>query len=257
MAELHVLTSPQILTKQIGELSESPENLNRLPHKMTIFHQLMSKDAWKNGTVPVPGSLYEESQALMFGGGDTTGNALMVTTFHVAKRPEIYKKLKAELKSAWSSLDETPSLKSLEHLPYLNAVIKEGLRMSTGVVSGLARMVPSQGAKICGAFIPAGVSSHAAHLHMDCPNAMARQSFLVAVLSYTITRVSSPILMNLDQNGGLRTLISTAGWSPFRVGLGHALASSTYQWPSKRTPVLFTDASTVWLGWNCAWCWRT
>lgn len=118
----------------------------------------MNKEAWKNGTVPVPGSLYEESQALMFGGGDTTGNALMLTTYYVAKQPETYMKLKQELRSAWPVLDRVPSLKSLEQLPYLNAVIKEGLRMSTGVVSGLARVVPLSGAKICDTFVPAGVS---------------------------------------------------------------------------------------------------
>jgi len=46
----------------------------------------------------------------------------------------------------------------LEQMPYLNAVIKEGLRMSSGVVSGLLRIVPSPGATICDTFVPAGVS---------------------------------------------------------------------------------------------------
>jgi len=126
---------------------------------MTIFHQLLNKDAYKNGAVPVAGSLYEESQALMFGGGDTTGNAMMLTAFYVTKQPDVYKKLKAELMSTWPVLDQVPSLKTLEQLPYLNVVLKEGLRMSTGVVSGLARIVPPAGAKLCDTFIPAGVSS--------------------------------------------------------------------------------------------------
>jgi cytochrome P450 len=48
-------------------------------------------------------------------------------------------------------------LRELENFPYLNAVIKEALRLSSGVTSGLPRVVPPSGATIAGANVPAGV----------------------------------------------------------------------------------------------------
>lgn len=116
----------------------------------------MSPEAYKAGTVPSAGSLYEETQALMFAGADTTGNTLMLGTFHLLKSPELYQKLKEELRSAWPDLAEQPPLRELEQLPYLDAVIKESLRMSSGVVSGLLRVVPKGGATIAGHYVAAG-----------------------------------------------------------------------------------------------------
>ncbi|KAI9720911.1 MAG: hypothetical protein M1828_005481 [Chrysothrix sp. TS-e1954] len=159
----------QILGQQIQELVDDPSQLDSLPHRMTIYHALMDKDAYKNGRVPSAGSLYEETQALMFGGSDTTGNALLVTSFHLLKSPTMYKILKAELQTIWPNLENVPSARSLEHLPYLNAVIREGLRLSHGVVAGLLRVVPNQGATICDTFIPGGtiVSCASPFVHLN------------------------------------------------------------------------------------------
>ncbi|KAF2456731.1 cytochrome P450 monooxygenase-like protein [Lineolata rhizophorae] len=145
------------LLEQISELTEHPESLDHLPHKMTIYHALMDKDSYQNGTVPSAGSLYEEAQALMFAGGDTTGNTLMMCSFHLMKNPEAHAKLRMELRAAWPDIHQpSPSLRELEKLPYLNGVIKEGLRLTSGVVSGLLRIVPPEGAKIAGTFVPGG-----------------------------------------------------------------------------------------------------
>jgi cytochrome P450 len=94
----------------------------------------------------------------MFAGSDTTGNALMVGTFHLLKQPEQYMRFKTELLDAWPHLHRRePTLRKIESLPYLDAVIKESLRMSVGVVSGLLRTVPKEGATICGVSVPGGV----------------------------------------------------------------------------------------------------
>lgn len=155
---LSIIGRTQILGQQIKDLSSNPANLELLPHNMTIYQQLLSKESYRSGTAPDPGSLKDEAQALLYGGGDTTGNTLMVGAFHLMKNPETLRKLQAEMRTAWPNLDHMPSLRELEKLPYLNAVLKESLRMSCGVVSGLLRIVPRQGAPICGAFVPGGVS---------------------------------------------------------------------------------------------------
>jgi len=126
---------------------------------MTIYHRLMDADAYRNKSVPSAGSLYEEAQALMFGGVDTVGNTLMIGTHYLLQQPDKMQKLKTELSKIWPSLnDGEPKVRTLESLPYLNAVIKESLRMSSGVVSGLLRVVPPAGATITGVSVAPGVS---------------------------------------------------------------------------------------------------
>jgi cytochrome P450 len=127
---------------------------------MTIYHRLMDPDAHRDKQIPSAGSLYEEAQALMFGGTDTVGNTLMLGAFHLLKHPDKMQKLKSELSAAWPSLLENePKVRDLERLPYMNAVIKESLRLSSGVVSGLLRIVPATGAVITGVDVPPKVSA--------------------------------------------------------------------------------------------------
>ncbi|KAH7062170.1 cytochrome P450 monooxygenase-like protein [Macrophomina phaseolina] len=164
-----------LLRAQIRELVRDPERaLDGLPHDMTIYHRLMDPSAYRggDGEVPGEGSLYEEAQALMFGGADTVGNALMVGSFHLLREGEKYERLKQELEGAWPVLEGQeagPSAKELAELPYLDAVIKEALRMSSGVVAGLLRVVPKEGAVIAGMSVPGGtvVSCSSTFVHFN------------------------------------------------------------------------------------------
>jgi cytochrome P450 len=154
-----------LLRRQINDLTDDPEKLKQLPHNNTVYHRLMDAELYRDKTVPSPGSLYEEAQALMFGGADTVGNTLMVGTHRLLQHPEKMQKLKAELLEVWPVLNERePRIRDLERLPYLNAVIKESLRISSGVVSGLLRIVPPSGATIAGIVTPPGVCFLSAHL---------------------------------------------------------------------------------------------
>lgn len=152
-----MLRGIQLLQKQIKELTSDPEKLEKLPHQMTIYHRLLDQEAYRNKAVPPPGSLYEEAQAMMFAGGDTVANALMLGSFHLLRQPEQYSRLRQELQEGWPDLESPLDSKKLEGLKYLDAVIKESLRLSSGVVSGLLRVVPVDGATICGVRVPGEV----------------------------------------------------------------------------------------------------
>lgn len=163
----------QILRRQVNEVVKHPESLQDTPHP-TIYHQLLNREANKSGVIPEAASLYEEAQALMFGGTDTTGNALMLGTFHMLENQSLLKRLKKELRMNWPDLDKTPRFEDLQKLPFLvrsfttvcpvstdheqTAVVKESLRISPNVASPLLRIVPAAGATIDRASIPAGVS---------------------------------------------------------------------------------------------------
>ena len=97
----------------------------------------------------------------MFAGADTTANALMELSHHLLQDPEKLAKLRAEIETVWPNLGPNgagaPEARELERLSYLNAVIKEGLRLSSGVITGLSRVVPPEGAKIAGMEVPGKV----------------------------------------------------------------------------------------------------
>lgn len=109
----------QALRQQVANLSTDPDHLKKLPHSTTIWNELLRPELHPGGVLPDEGSLFEESQALLFGGSDTIGMGLMHGTFEILRHPEVYRKLKAELLEVWPDLSESPSHATLEGLPYL------------------------------------------------------------------------------------------------------------------------------------------
>jgi len=145
----------ELLGAQVKEVVVNPHVLEKTPHPI-IYHRLQDPEINKVAGVPSPGSLYEEAQALLFGGADSAGNTTMVGLFYVLSNDEIHRRLSAEVHEAWPNLQLQPSLEQLEKLPYLTAVIKESLRVAPGVPSPYPRVVPLSGATISGQAIPAG-----------------------------------------------------------------------------------------------------
>ncbi|KAH8595382.1 putative P450 monooxygenase [Bisporella sp. PMI_857] len=159
---LSIIVSPQtaglihlqrVLGAQVTDVVKNPDSLQGAPHRI-IYHELLSPEAAKGAELPSAGSLYEEAQALMFGGADTIGNTLMLGAFYLLESPGLAARLKEELSRAWPVLDTPPRFEDLEKLPFLTAVIKESLRISPGVASPLLRVVPAAGATISGSYIP-------------------------------------------------------------------------------------------------------
>jgi cytochrome P450 len=85
----------------------------------------------------------DEAQAIVGAGTETTSWALSVITYHLLTKPEILTKLTQELEGVVKDPIQLPAWTVLENLPYLGAVIQEGLRLSYGVSSRTAR-VPTE-----------------------------------------------------------------------------------------------------------------
>jgi len=90
-----------------------------------------------------------------FAGSDTTAITLRSIFFHLLKNPDTYEKAVAEARSANVSSDLVTYSESLE-MHYLQACIKEGLRMQPAVGMLLERIVPSEGMNLDGVHVPAG-----------------------------------------------------------------------------------------------------
>jgi hypothetical protein len=127
-ARLSALMSPRtagltqqlenLVGAQVKEVTKNPESLQDAPHRI-IYHELLSPEANKENPSPDATSLYEEAQALIFGGTNTNGNVLMLGAFHLLEIPKLVIKLKAELLEVWPALENAPRFEELEKLPFL------------------------------------------------------------------------------------------------------------------------------------------
>ncbi|KAI9748899.1 MAG: hypothetical protein M1835_001689, partial [Candelina submexicana] len=86
--------------------------------------------------------LTEEGVLFVVAGNETTGNALSIMTFHILNNPAVLQSLSKELVEAIPDPKILPMWQDLEQLPYLKAVITEGLRLSYGVISRMPRVAP-------------------------------------------------------------------------------------------------------------------
>lgn len=103
----------------------------------TIFASLMQSEL--KTLDKRPQRLAEEAAAVVGAGTETTSWALSVMTYHLLQKPELLAKLTRELETVVKDPKEMPGWLVLEGLPYLGAVIQEGLRLSYGVSSRTAR----------------------------------------------------------------------------------------------------------------------
>jgi hypothetical protein len=107
----------------------------------TIFASLLQSDL---GVLDrEPQRLADEAQAVVGAATETTSWALSVMTYHLLTKPELLAKLTRELEGVVEDPRHLPGFNVLEALPYLGAVIQEGLRLSYGVSSRTAR-VPTE-----------------------------------------------------------------------------------------------------------------
>jgi len=88
--------------------------------------------------------LSDEAHVLTMAGTITTSWVLEIIMFWLIRQLETLRKLKEELTSAIPELDMvgTIPLPVLDNLPYLNAVMKEGFRLTYGISCRLARIDP-------------------------------------------------------------------------------------------------------------------
>ncbi|KAK1996445.1 cytochrome P450 [Colletotrichum falcatum] len=98
-----------------------------------------------------------ESEILMqlLAGSDTTATAIRATILHVITNPRVAAALRAEIDSAGLS-EPVVSDAEARAMPYLQAVVKEGLRIFPPVVGQMAKEVPAGGDAFGGVRLPGG-----------------------------------------------------------------------------------------------------
>lgn len=99
-------------------------------------------------------------------GTDTTATGLKTIMLHVMTRPEIYRTLQTEIEEGLSQELISSPVKDAEarRLPFLQAVIKEGLRIRSPAGGAFFKTVPRGGDVLGGVFLPGGTEVGVSHL---------------------------------------------------------------------------------------------
>ena len=93
---------------------------------------------------------------LVVAGSETTATTLSGITNHLIQNPSVMQSLVSEIRGAFKA-EKDITMESLRHLPYLGAVISEGLRICNPIPMGLPRLVPTGGDTVCGHWLPGNV----------------------------------------------------------------------------------------------------
>lgn len=99
-------------------------------------------------------------QSNISAGSDTTAISLSSVFYHLMKNPQSYHRLQSEIDDAATEgrISDFVTFKEAQELPYLQAVIKEALRMHPATGLPLQRIVSPKGATIAGRSIPGNSS---------------------------------------------------------------------------------------------------
>ncbi|KAB8342796.1 hypothetical protein FH972_022394 [Carpinus fangiana] len=107
----------------------------------------------------------------IFAGSDTTATSMRAVIYYLLKHPQYKQKLVSEIDAARKdgSISDPIKMAEADKLPYLQAVIWEGLRKHPAVGMSLPRTVPAGGFEACGRYLPAGtvIGTNPWVLHRD------------------------------------------------------------------------------------------
>ncbi|KAM3458202.1 hypothetical protein NHJ6243_007495 [Beauveria neobassiana] len=100
--------------------------------------------------------MIQQGFVAIIAGSNTTAHSILMTLLSLIAAPTAFKALQKEIDEASASFHDPISWHEIRQLPYLQAVIKESLRMWPPV-SGLGfKLVPPGGEHINGYFVPGG-----------------------------------------------------------------------------------------------------
>jgi benzoate 4-monooxygenase len=100
-------------------------------------------------------------------GSDTVTISLTAIIYHLLSNPDRAAMLTAEVRG--SPLGDAPLYRDIQRLPYLDACIREGMRLTTPFAGPLPRLSPPTGLDIGGTHIPPGtvVNVMQCQIHKD------------------------------------------------------------------------------------------
>lgn len=114
-------------------------------------------DAERNGEKGMTKyNVFMMAMSNVIAGSDTTAVSLSSILWHLARNSDVLQRLREEVDASVETHGPSVPFKELQKLPYLQACIKEGLRLCSATGLPLWRVVPPGGTEIQGQFFPEG-----------------------------------------------------------------------------------------------------
>jgi cytochrome P450 len=142
------------IAEEVEAIRSGQNKLHETSGHRTIFHCLLQSNLPPQEKAR--NRLRDEALSVVSAGFITTAFVCKCITYHVMANPDVHEKLLQELKSAMPVRQEVPPLSDLEKLPYLGAVIHEGLRISDVIIHRLQRILSNKTLNYKGNLIPPG-----------------------------------------------------------------------------------------------------
>jgi cytochrome P450 len=141
------------LNERTNKQKKQPQEHSETPDLLTHFLDAMERNPETLDQAGVVSLL----MSMIAAASDTSANVLTATMFYLMKNPRTLSKLQEEL-DAGNVSRPIPAISQVNKLPYLHAVIREGLRLFPVLSHPIERLVPAGGIDIAGTFLPQGTS---------------------------------------------------------------------------------------------------
>ncbi|KAL7905492.1 cytochrome P450 [Trichoderma velutinum] len=151
--------------KLSGQLQSILSKSRRTDGVRTVFHEM--RDSTRIPESDKTLKRFKDEAAIFLGAGtETSSAALTVISYHLTNKPDMMRRLREELQSI---PNQDFALSTLDTLPYLTSVVKEGIRLSFGVPGRLPRVAPTEELVYAGYKLPPGtvLSESSYLLHTD------------------------------------------------------------------------------------------
>ncbi|DAA75510.1 TPA_exp: Uncharacterized protein A8136_1584 [Trichophyton benhamiae CBS 112371] len=146
----------QHIYRALKDTEESKRTGKEDTNHASLFHYIATSDMPESERSPE--RLAKEAQVLLGGGTASTARTIGFTSFYIMSNPNIRSRLEDELRDVMADWPQrVPSWAELEKLPFLQALIKESLRLSYGVMHRLPRISPDVPIQYKQYTIPPGV----------------------------------------------------------------------------------------------------
>lgn len=150
---LHLLSkipnslNPQVKLNHFSEKAVEARRLN-VPPEADIMSHLLDADPFYADPQREQQLMTGDARLLIIAGSDTTATALTHLVYHLASEPSLQKTLHDELAAYGIQDSAAITVDAVHNLPYLDALIKENLRLHPPIPSFTARDTPPGGLQV-------------------------------------------------------------------------------------------------------------
>ena len=157
---LKLITPPSALTGLRLVLNLNREMIDKRLKMGLDRHDMMTHILRHNQSSPSSlmsrGDIELNSMLIITGGSEPVTTVLVGTLNYILGNASALNKLNHEVRHAFNSKDEITA-NAVKGLPYLNAVLQEGMRMCPTTPDGMRREIPRGGAVVAGQALPEGM----------------------------------------------------------------------------------------------------